>query len=120
MAAAGDSLDPRRRADRDDRSTVAGSDHRRHDGLDGVAQPRQVDVDDVLPLLGRNFPQPAPVEHTCVGHHDIQAAELFDRFGHQPLLGGQISDVDVIGEDLAALALDQADRLGEVFRRRGG
>jgi hypothetical protein len=30
-------------------------------------------------------------------------------------LGGQISDVDVIGEDLAAFAFDQADRLGEVF-----
>jgi hypothetical protein len=31
------------------------------------------------------------------------------------LLAGQISDVDFLGEDLSALALDQADRLGEVF-----
>jgi hypothetical protein len=77
--------------------------------------PGQVDVDGVLPLLGRNLPQPTPIEHTCVGQHDIQAAELFDRFGHHPLLGGQISDVDVIGEDLAALAFDQAYRLGEVL-----
>jgi hypothetical protein len=66
-------------------------------------------------LLGRNLPQPAPVEHTCVGHDDVQAAELFDRFGHHPLLGSQISHVDVIDEELAALAFDQADRLGEVL-----
>jgi hypothetical protein len=36
-----------------------------------------------------------------------------DRIYH-PLLGAQISDVDVIGEDLAALAFDQADRLENV------
>ena len=71
-------------------------------------------------MLGRNLPQPAPIEHTRVGHDDIEAAELFDRFGHHPLLAGQVSDVDGFGEDLAALAFDQADRFGEVFRRRGG
>jgi hypothetical protein len=40
--------------------------------------------------------------------------DLFDHFGHHPLLGGQIADIDAIGEDLAALAFDQADRLCEV------
>jgi hypothetical protein len=66
-------------------------------------------------LLGRNLPQRAPIEHTCVGHDDIQAPELFDRLRDHPLLSSQISDVDVIGEDLAALAFDQADRLGGVL-----
>ena len=36
-----------------------------------------------------------------------------------PLLSGEVADVDLVGEDLAPLALDQVHRLGEVLGQRG-
>ena len=62
----------------------------------------------------------APIEHTGVGDHDVEAAELLDRVGHHPLLPCEVADVDLLGADLAALALDEDHRLGEVRRLAGG
>ena len=56
---------------------------------------------------GRNLPQPAPIQHAGVGDHDVEPAELLDRVGDHPLLPVGVADVDLLGQDLAALALDQ-------------
>ena len=59
-----------------------------------------------MPLLCRNLPQPPPIEHTGVGDHDVETAELLDRVGHRPLLPGEVANVDLLGANLAAFALN--------------
>ena len=84
-----------------------------------MPQTGEVDVEGVLPLLRRNLPQPAPIEDAGVRDDDVEAPELLQCVGHHPLLSCGIADVDLVGEDLAALAFDQAHRFGQVLRRGG-
>jgi hypothetical protein len=72
----------------------------------------------VQPLPGRNLPQPTPIQHTGVGDDDVHTAELLQCIGHHALLSGGVADVDAVGKDLAAFALDQVHRLGKIFRLR--
>lgn len=67
-------LHARGRADGDDRAPIAGLNHRGHSGFDGVPHTGQVDVEDVLPLLRRDLPESAPVQHAGVGDDDVEAA----------------------------------------------
>ena len=62
-----------------------------------------------------NLPQPAPVQHPGIGHHDVQPAELLHRVGHHALLSGGVAHVHLGGQHLAALVLDQAHSLGEIL-----
>ena len=118
VAAARNGLDAGRRADVDDRPAVARRDHGGHRGPDGVPDAGQVGVDGLLPLFRRDLPQPAPIEHPGIGHHDVEATELLDALRDDALLAVGVANVEGLGEDLAALALDQADGLGEIFRCR--
>lgn len=119
MTAAWHRLDSGCRTDRDDRPAVACLDHRRHHRLDRVEHAGEVDVDDVLPLLCRNLPQPAPIEHPGVVHHDVETAELLDRVGDQTALAFGVAHVDFAGQDLPAFSLDQRHRLGKILRGGG-
>ena len=120
MTVARGGLEPRRRADDDDRSAVARLDHGGHRRPHGAPRAVEVDVDDAVPLLFRHLEHPAPAQYACVGDHDVQPAELLDGVGHDLLLSGEIADVDLTGEHLAPGRLDRADRLGEVLGRGGG
>jgi hypothetical protein len=53
-----------------------------------------------------------PIQHTGIRDYDVETPELLQRIGHHPLLSGGVADIDLVGEDLAALALDEIDRLG--------
>ena len=108
-------LQPGRRADDDDRPAVAGLDHRGHRRADGAPRAVQVDVDDGVPLLFGHLEHPAPAQHPGVGHHDVEPAELLDAVGHHLLQRGQVADVDLAGQHLAAGGLHRPDRLGQLF-----
>ena len=108
-------LDPARRADDDDRPAVAGLDHRWDDRPQGAPGAGEVDVDDGVPLLVGQFPQPTPAQHAGVGDQDVHPTELLDPVGDQSAHRSVVTDVHGAGQRLAALGLDQSHRLGEVL-----
>ena len=46
-----------------------------------------------VPLLLRHFEETAPAQHTRVGHHDVEPAELLDPVRDHLLQCGQVADI---------------------------
>ena len=107
-----------RRADDDDRPTVARFDHGGHRRSDRAPGAVEVDVDDGVPLLFGHLPDASPAEHAGVGHHDVQATELLHGVGDDLLLGGQIPDVELAADRLASGGLDLTHRFAEIVGGR--
>ena len=115
MTVARRGLHPAGRTDDDDRPAVAGVDHRRDDRPQGAPGAGEVDVDDGVPLLVGQLPEPAPAQHPGVGHHDVQPAEALQSVGDQPAQCGVVADVDGGGVHRDTLGPDQPDRLGQII-----
>ena len=119
MPIAGSGLQPACRTDDDDRTSVAGVDHRGDDRPQGAPGAGEVGVDHGVPLIVGEFPDPAPAQHTGIGHQHVEAAELLDTVGDKLPYGGVITDIDRPRQSLAAFGLHQPNGLGQILRRGG-
>ena len=118
MAVARGRLESRRRADDDDRAAVARVDHRRDRGPQRPPGAGEVDVDNGVPLLVGELPEPAPAEHPGIGDHNVEPPEPFHAVGDELPQCGIIADVDGPGQHRASLRFHQADGLGQILGRR--
>src|SRR4029079_4574852 len=102
-------------ADQNDDATMVLLEHRGHGRLDRLPHPGQIDVDLILELLLGDVPQRCRVvQRACVGDHDVKPPQLRDSLRDSSFTAPEIPDVNLVGEDAAAAALDQIDRRDEV------
>ena len=111
-------LEPADRAGQDDRTAFAARDDVRHTGFHGLPHARQVYVDHLVPVVFAGLVQcVAAVADACVGHDDVQPAQLLHAAVHGGLQCVVVAHVDFGREDPAVLALDQVGGLGQILGR---
>ena len=112
-------LQPAHRAGQDDRPAFAARDDVRDTGFHRLPHPRQVDVDHLRPVFFAGLVQRvAAVADACVGHDDVQPAQLLDAAVHGGLQGVVVTHVDFGRVDPAIMALDEVGGLGQILGRR--
>lgn len=98
------------RTDQHDRPPVALVDHRRNRRLDGVIHTGQVDVDDVVPTVGRGHRGNAGV-----GHHDVHPAQLVEAGLQGSAQRHRVTHIGLLGHDARTGVFDQLDRGRQVL-----